>query len=406
MALNISKLTQMSEFSMELDSLGRIDCLSLTTENLSQANKMLNSPSTQSQNLVRWLLGEIARHANESHANKDDPITGASLSPEELSSVTEGRLEEFADNLIQKNRYLLNTHKGRSIERSPDESACDFLVRAFRHYATEQKEARKRLTEPLSKSLFARSTMEAMQLNHGLSNQLQDTINKYACGHSGIEQMLAEERSKWEHMTKSISQAFSASAGIEAQQRNHEALDQLQDQTEKDSTFDFPNSAKNCAKPSVEILNTRISMPPIQRNPIHETNEKLESVVKQIEDLRPMAAQAAQLICSMNDTALRMQTDYLDNARSSGTQTKIAIGIAVVSLIVSSFFSYQTYVDSKETGEKDAAQIKAFQKEIRDLVAAQRDDRAAIVMAIMEAPDKHAKNHKPVTSPTSSSSPH
>lgn len=220
MAFNISKLARMSEFSMELDSLGCVDCLSLTTENLSQANKRLDSPSVQNQDVVRWLLGEMARHTDESRANKDDPIAGGSLSLEELSLVTNEKLDEFVGHLIQKNKYLLKTHKGKEMAKLLDETACDFLVRVFRHYAVEQKEQYQRLTEPLSKSLFASSTVEAMQRNLGLSSQLQNTIDKYARGHSGVEQILAKEREKWESMSNSLSKSLSASAAMEAMQRN------------------------------------------------------------------------------------------------------------------------------------------------------------------------------------------
>jgi hypothetical protein len=392
MALDISKFARMNEFSMELDSLVCVDCLSLTAGHLSQAIKKLESPSIRSQDLVRWLFGETARHTDESRATKDEPIAGESLSPEELSSVEDGKLEEFAEKLIQKNRYLLKTHKGEEIERSSDESSCDFLVRVFRHYAAEQKEQWKRLTEPLSQSLFADSTVEAMQRNLGLSNQFQDTIDKYARGYSGVERILAEEREKWDRMNN---QSLSASA---AMQRNYGIQDQFLDMTRNLSDI-APSEAESrfyVQPPHIPELH-------IPKNPIHDTNEMLESVVRQIEDLRPMAAQAAEIIRSMNDTALRMQTDYIQNAKTAGRQTKFAIWIAAVSLAVSSFFSYQTYVDAKYSSARNDTQVKVFQSEIRDLVAAQREDRAAIVKAIMEHPSEHAKISKPKPS---SSVPH
>lgn len=389
MALNIRDLARMCEFSLELKSLGNVRCLSLNTDHLTQANKKLSASGGQSIDLVRWLFAEITRRHVEGRSNEDDSIEGTSLTSEELSSVTDDELKEFAEKLIQKNRYLLKIHKGRDIERSVDETACDFLVRAFRHHAAEQKAQWERMTEPMSKSLFASATMEAMQLNRGLSDQLQDTIDKYASGYSGVERMLAEEKDKWEKMTKLASQSFSANAAMEAMQRNHGASDQFREAIEK-HTLDLPNAATSFAEPRLDVLNSRMPEIHIQKNPIHDTNEMLESVVRQIEDLRPMAAQAAQIIRSMNDTALRMQADYIENAKTAGRQTRNAIWIAAVSLLVSaiglaisSFFSYQSYVDVKEAGVKSDAQINAFQSEIRDLVAAQREERAAIVKTIV-----------------------
>jgi len=391
MALNIRDLARMCEFSLELKSLGNVRCLSLNTDHLTQANKKLRASGGQSIDFVRWLFAEMTRRHVDGGSDDADKTEAPRLTTEELSSVTDAEVEEFADKLTQKNRYILKTHKGSDIERSVDETACDFLVRAFRHYAAEQKTQWERMIEPVSKSLFASTTVEAMQRNLGLSNQLQDTIDKYARGYSGVERMLAEEKDKWEKMTKLASQSFSASAAMEAMQHNHGALDQLRDAVGKHA-FDLPNMASRFAEPSFDVLNFKIPEIRIPKNPIHDTNAMLEGVVRQIEELRPVAAQAAQIIRSMNDTALRMQADYIENAKTAGRQTRNAIWIAAVSLLVSaiglaisSFFSYQSYVDVKEAGVKSDAQIKAFQNEIRDLATAQHEERATLVKAIVDA---------------------
>lgn len=379
--MDIKKLAKMSEFNLELKSLGRVRCMSLTTTHLSQAKEKLRSSDVGSHNLVRWLLGKMARRHVEGHVNEDDG--GSSLTPEELSSVTNEELEDFAEKLIQKNRYLLKTHKGSDLERLADEAPCDFLVRVFRHYAAEQKTQWERMTEPLHKSLFASATLDAMQRNLGLSTQLQDTIDKYARGYSGVERMLAEERDKWERMNQSLSQSLSASAAMEAMQHNHGIQDQLLDTIGK-HTRNLPDIAPDVAVSRSNMLPPHIPELHIPKNPIHDTNAMLEGVVRQIEELRPVAAQAAQIIRSMNDTALRMQTDYIKNAKTSGRQTRIAIWIAAVSLAVSSFFSYQTYADAKDSSERNDAQIKAFQSEIRELAAVQREERVAVVKAIVD----------------------
>lgn len=165
MALDINKLARMGEFSMELESLGRVRCMSLTSGHLSQADKKLGSPGVQSLDVVRWLFGEMARRNVEGRSNEDDLIEGPCLTTEELNSVTDGELEDFADKVIQKNRYLLKVHKGSDIERSVDELTCDFLVRAFRHHAAEQRAQWERMTKPVSDSIFANATMEAMHRN-------------------------------------------------------------------------------------------------------------------------------------------------------------------------------------------------------------------------------------------------
>lgn len=335
MTLNIRDLARMCEFSFELQSLGTVRCLCLNTNHISQVNKKLGSSGNHSSDFVRWLFGELVRRYDENLSNEDDAIEGSSLTKEELISITDGELEGFADKLIQNNKYLLKTHKGGDIKRSAKESACDFLVHAFRHHAAEQKAQWERVTKPMSESIFASATMEAMQRNLGISDQLQDTIDKYA--------------------------------------RN------------------LPGIGANLPEPISDVLHSSMPELHVPKNPIHETNEKLGSVVKQIEDLRPMASQAAQLIRSMNDAALRMQADYIENAKTAGRQTRIAIWIAAISLLVSaiglaisSFFSYQSYVDAKKSEVQNNALIKAFQGEIRELATAQREERATLVKAIVD----------------------
>lgn len=165
MALNIRDFARMCEFSFELKSLGTVRCPSLNTDHLSQANKKLGASGGQSIDFVRWLFGQMVMRPVEGCSGEADQTEAPRLTTEELSSVTDVELEEFAGKLIQKNRYLLKTHKGSDIELSADEPACDFLVRAFRHHAAEQKAQWELMTEPMSKSLFASTTLEAMQRN-------------------------------------------------------------------------------------------------------------------------------------------------------------------------------------------------------------------------------------------------
>jgi len=165
MAINLRDLARMCEFSLELKSIGAVRCLCLNTDHLTQANKKLRASGGQSIDIVRWLFGEMARRHVEGRSDEDDTIEGTSFTPEELGSVADGELEEFADKLIQNNRYILKTHKGSDIERSVNETACDFLVRAFRHYAAEQKVQWDRMTEPMSKALSGSAALGAMQRN-------------------------------------------------------------------------------------------------------------------------------------------------------------------------------------------------------------------------------------------------
>lgn len=214
MALDISKLARMSEFGLELASLGTVRCRSLSTSHISEFRRKPGFSTIQNIDFVRWLFGELARYSVEGQADEADLTDAASLTTEELDSVTSEELGKFADKLIQQNRYLLKTDKGGDIERAADESACDFLVRAFRHHEVEQKAQWERMTKPLSASYFAQDTLEAMKRNLGLSDRFQDTINQYA-GIQLAERMQAEEKARLSALANSIS----SSAAFDAAQR-------------------------------------------------------------------------------------------------------------------------------------------------------------------------------------------
>ncbi len=336
MTFDIKKLARMGEFAMELNSLGRAICISLKTSHLSQIDKKLEISNVHGLDLVRWLFGEVARRPVDGVSEENDPGNNPRFTAEELMVVTDAELEEFADKLVFKNKYpLLKTHEGSDIEKLVDESSCDFIVRAFRHYAAEQKAQRMRMIESVSKPVFSEATLDTIRKNIDFSDQLQNTISKYT--------------------------------------------DSLK--------FDRPN----IAEPKLDVLAHPMPELHIPKNPIYETNKTLENVVKQIEDLRPMAAQAAQLISSMNDTALSMQVNYIKNSEDTGRQTKVAMYIAaagliltVIGLVISSYFSYKSSIDSNESSQKSDAQIKAFQIEIRNLAAAQHEERAALLKAITD----------------------
>lgn len=225
MPLNLRDLTRMCEFSFELQSLGVVHCPCLNSNHISQANMKLDSSTTHSSDFVRWLFGELARRHVKKGISEEDSIDKCNFTAAELNSVTNEELETFADKLIQKNKYLLKTIKSKYIERSIDESANDFLVRAFIHHKAEQRAQWKRVTKPLSSTFLANASLKAMQRNLGLSNQLQGIA--HTC--SRAEQILIGEKKKWEDMTQSVSQLFSANAAFDVIQRNYGALDQLRD---------------------------------------------------------------------------------------------------------------------------------------------------------------------------------
>lgn len=150
----------MGEFGMELNSFGRAICVSLNTTHLSQAEKKLAVSDVRSLDFVQWLFAEMARQPVDGISDEHDPVNNPRFTAEELMAVADAGLEEFADKLFLKNKYLLlKTHEGSDIEKLVDESACDFLVRAFRHYAAEQKAHWKRMIKSTTVGAMQQSAL-------------------------------------------------------------------------------------------------------------------------------------------------------------------------------------------------------------------------------------------------------
>lgn len=194
---------------MELNSLGRTICVSLKTSHLSQTDKKLEVSNVNGLDFVRWLFGEIARRPVDGLSDEHDPANNPRFTAEELTAVADVELEEFANKLALKNKYpLLKIHEGSDIEKLVDESACDFLVRAFRHYTAEEKLQRKRMTKSYSESQFTATALESIRQNPVL-------LDQHAFLHSFNEENAAMAR-----MVGSASNSFSASTTMEAMQRN------------------------------------------------------------------------------------------------------------------------------------------------------------------------------------------
>lgn len=328
--MDIRKFARVSQFSLELKSLGRIRCLPLTTGLMSEAMKRINASDFRCEDFVRWLLGEMARWPGNENFQDDDPIDGDTLKPKEMAAVSVEDLNVFAEAVVRNNKLLTQTHEGKDLEKLEDQTACEFLVNVFRHYEAEGKKRWDLFSKSATQSLFANSTLDSIKRSLDASDQLQNSIEKYA----GISSVFNSE--------------------LKAEMANPRHLE--------------------------------VTLPPIPKNPIHETNQILEDLATQIQDMRPLIAQGAEFIRSMNDTALRMQADYIGNAAKTERQTKLAIWIAVVSLVISSIFSYLNYVDSKEVDKKNKEQIAAFQQALEKLVREQKEEMSILAKSIAAEP--------------------
>lgn len=360
MAFDLNKLARAAEFSMSLGSLGLVRCKSLTSSLMSEARQRLKAPDTDGRELARWLLGELAMRPTVQDFKEADPIEGDSLTAEQVASVTDPELESFSENVLRKNLYLTRAHGSEEPLRVEGQLACDFLAQAIVHRGKEEKAQMDRLIQSAAKPLFAESTLESIKRSLTASNQFEALIKQYSGGSA----------------LGSIRESIAATQQINVGKKYAEEAK-------------LAERVLSQPRHEPQILN----VPPMHfpKNPIHETNQILENLTGQIEDMRPLVAQGAELIRSMNETALRMQGDYVANAAKSNEQTRKAMRVAVLTLIVSavalmasSFFSYLSYADGKTNALISKQQGDVFEKLTKDLMAAQYEDRAALNKVLVD----------------------
>jgi hypothetical protein len=359
-------------FELRMQSLGAVYCRHLTATIFSEIDKQLADNNLSSNEFVRWLAKKLIRKSCE--GNGEDAADGVAFPDETFAGLSDSDLEEFADEVVKKCGYLQKTRCGKDIQRKSSESAVDFLVRAFRHHAAEQKAQWERMTKPLSASYFSQDTLEAMKRNLLASDQFQNSIDRYLGSQSLAEKMFAKEKNRLEALTKP--------SAVDGVMRN--IAQSGHGRSFEDNAVQIPGNANTRNEPAPEYFHH----PP---NPIHETNEKLGAVASVIEEMRPMAAHAAQVIQGLNEVAQKMQIDYIKNSEATERQTRNAFWVAAISLFVSaiglvasSWFSYQSYLDGKAAEERAKTQLAAFTDEISKLAKSQREGQAELIKGISE----------------------
>lgn len=107
--------------------------------------------------------------------------------------------------------------------------------------------------------------------------------------------------------------------------------------------------------------------------------------------MRPVFAMCAELIQSMNSTALQMQSDSTVAAaradklavKSMGVATT-GIYISLAALVLSCGFSIWTIIDGKKSAREADLQTAALRNEIRDATAAANKARGDLKLAAAE----------------------
>lgn len=369
MTLNLDKLVRMNDFALMTEAFGEIRCTTLNLKDLSAVGKMANIPDINGFEFSRKVLGMVSTKRADTEGRGGTEAKGVALTDNEIRLISDEEVETFAKEFVAHNGWLLRSGENRrrqatmreksgrddifsqktiNPEKGNAETSSDYLVRVLVRYLDEQSQHVKEMMEPLSGWLAANPFGEQMKkMTESLSSRMATSMFK--------------------------------DSTLESLRANVSLSDQLQDTIKA-----FDQSKLNAGITNATFERTPIYMRDIRipENPVLETNRQISGVLEHIENIGPIVVQSAELIGNMNDTALRMQADFMRNAHSTHKYAWIAIVIAVVSLMASSFFSWLSYDDAKQVAARNDIQLKLFQQETRSLIAAQEKDRAALVSVL------------------------
>lgn len=382
--LDLSKFERRHDFDLVTQALGTVRCGTLTAGMLSELAKPLKKQDEEALVLSRKILGMVG--SREILPSGDSKAQAAGLANEDIQKITNDEVETFSWDFVVHNDWLLHSYDGVPREittnekgekrvtytpkvsefpKNEGESNSQYLIRVLHRYLDEQSKRMKKILEP------------ALLASGGIVEQYKKLKEAFP---------------------RLLGNGFAGSSAIEALRKNISLSDQLQDTIKafKQNTID-----QELAR--IKIEHEPIPLQPLRipENPIVETNKRLGNLLDQMGEMRVLAAKSAELIGSLNQTALKMQAAFLGNARSTQRSALIAIGLAVLSLLVSSCFSWLSYHDGIEQSKKNDAQIKLFQDEVRNLITAQEKDRAVLVNALKNLssagqakPDAHKQPSK------------
>ena len=211
----------------------------------------------------------------------------------------------------------------RSIERKKtSETESDYLVRSFRHYFGEETRLWKRIRKRIG-------TIGSVVDPFGT----QSIIEKLRNDHKTISDRLSES-------IRNMGTVSPMQADIVGRQGALLDIKNMQDPIE----FDIPP------------------------NPLHETNERMNELVVNIEELKKLFTEVVGLISSMDNITLRMQEELSTGVKKSTRISLSLLVIACISLGVTAWYSYWSYQESGTSTEYQ----RIFLERIEELADHQR----------------------------------
>lgn len=177
MAIDLSSLSRMHDFYLKTSAFGQVFCGAVNDKMLSKLNDTLHRFDVDGFAFARQVLQFVCKKVVPGDTNHALP-TEEALTVEEISQITDEDLEDFANEFIAHNVWLLRSYKegdrqittnGKGervvlyqpqrvqLPKDEGEKNNNYLVRVFRHYFTQRNEREtKRMRGTSSKTTVGR----------------------------------------------------------------------------------------------------------------------------------------------------------------------------------------------------------------------------------------------------------
>lgn len=316
--MKLSEIKKLSQYSVETKELGVLNCRHLGVGNIAKlAEQLEGSVAPSPDALVRDVLVLVATKQDGTTVTKDD---AEKLEPAELEDFAEGfmrigsllrgRESVTTDPNSEKTSHVLDMDS-LAVPREDEESAVAYLGRVL---PGAVREANKRLSK-------------------------------------------RHERLK-EQMDQSIARVtgWIRSDAVEALKRNARLSQQLS--RELQSTL----GSKNRLTPTITPVPNKTFDLKLPRNPILDTNERLDEVIQRFDQLEGAATTAISLVQGINEAASSILTTFAEGAQAAEVAQRkavrgqtIATGLAVIAILASLCAAwYQVHADDVRSKQDEA----------------------------------------------------
>lgn len=368
MNLDLGSFERRHDFNLATEALGTIRCRSLSLKNFADVEKCLKEPGGDAAEIARQILGMVGRKGTLAEGDTEQQEN--SLTAEDIRQVSDLEIEKFAQEFVTHNESLKHYYDDESRRTSTNEKG-ERVISCVPKVADIPKGENETDSQYLIRVLD--------RYFEGQRDRIKDLLGSHS---SASSRLIEEFKQLAEPLSSRLGKGIFNDSALESIRRNLSMSDRLQDTIK---AFNQRTLDQGIPKTLIDPSPLQIRPLQIPESPIIETNRRLAAVLDQVQEMRPLVAQSAELIGNMNDTALKMQASFMVNASSTRLYALIAIAITALGLVISSIFSWLSYADGNKQSERSAAQTKLFQKEIQNLIAAQDRDRAALVSALKEA---------------------